>query len=593
MIELTLKAPNIRRAVSAVACLIWAVSAVAQPDAPANLYLGELRTWLRTNWYAGAFDDLGYNGARSQMFSYTDEQNGMVHGIYTHFAQPAENTTYLDPINAEHIIPQSFFGGISPMKSDLFNLRPAHGSANSARGNSMYGEVADATAQWYGVTANGTYTSQGSIPSDLDNWSERSGGLWEPRESVKGDLARMAFYFYVVYPTEAGPMTDLADPEVLYTWHLEDPVDAWEMQRNDRVEAVQGNRNFFVDHPDWVYNAWFYEGVLTEGCTDPVACNYNPEANASDGSCTYPAPGVDCDGNPTVACTLFFSEAAEGSSNNKYLEVFNPTPETVDLGAFGLAYVNNEPTSPGNFEVWVDFPAGSSIGPGEVFVIAHGSSDPSVLAAADMLFGNLSNGDDGFGLMQGTPADYVVVDLVGDWNGDPGSGWDVAGVPGATANHTLVRKPEVAVGNGGNWTSSAGTDASNSEWVVLEVDDWSDLGQHTSNVACSGTTCPDENNNGICDEDEGPVEPVLGCLYPAACNFNSSATADDGSCEFVSCIDLGCTYPEATNFAPAATNDDGSCMFGDAACVGDLNLDGLVATSDLLVFLSVFGESCP
>ena len=593
MIELKMKAAKCRRAVVAALSLFWAVGAVAQPDAPANLYLGELRDWLRTNWYVGAFDDLGYNGARSQMFSYTDEQSGLIHGVYTNFTQAAENTTYLDPINTEHIIPQSFFGGISPMKSDLFNLQPAHGSANSARGNSMYGEVADAAAQWYGVTASGAYTTQGSIPSELDNWSERSGALWEPRESMKGDLARMAFYFYVAYPTEAGPIENLADPEVLYSWHLNDPVDALEMQRNNRVEDVQGNRNFFVDHPEWVFNAWFYDGVLTEGCMDPVACNYNPEANASDGSCTYPAPGVDCDGNPTMACTLFFSEAAEGSSNNKYLEVFNPTPEVVDLAGYGLAYVNNDPTTPGTFEVWVDFPVGSSIGPGEVFLIAHNSADASIVAQADMVFGNLSNGDDGFGLVQGTPSDYVVVDLVGDWNGDPGSGWDVAGVAGATANHTLVRKPDVAVGNGGNWSISAGTDAANSEWVVLNSDDWSDLGQHTTSVSCSGTTCPDENNNGICDEDEVPNDPVFGCLYPAACNFDSAATVDDGSCEFVSCIDLGCTYPEATNFSPNATNDDGSCMFGEASCVGDLNLDGLVATSDLLVFLSVFGESCP
>lgn len=576
-----------------IAAMLVPMSGWAQPDAPSNLYLGELRSWLRANWYVGAFDDLGYNGARTQMFSYTDEQSGQVYGVYTGFSQPAQSVTYLDPINAEHVIPQSFFGGISPMKSDLFNLQPAHGSANSARGNSMYGEVADAAAQWYGIDAGGDYVTQGALPGNPDAWSERSGSLWEPRESLKGDLARMAFYFYTVYPTEAGSIEGLADPDVLYTWHLGDPVDDAEMTRNDRIAAVQGNRNFFVDHPDWVHNAWFYEGVLVPGCMDPFACNFNAEANTDDGSCTYPPAGFDCDGNPTVDCTLFISEVAEGSSNNKYLEIFNPTPEPVALGGYGLAYVTNEPAVPGTFEVWVDFPAGAVLEAGATFVVAHPSADPVILAEADMTFGNLSNGDDGFGLVEGTPADYTLVDLVGTWDGDPGAGWDVAGVAAATKDHTLVRKPTVATGNGGAWAASAGSDAADSEWVVLGADVWSDLAQHTSDVACSGTSCPDENGNGICDGDEEPAEPVGGCTYPAACNYDSSATADDGSCEFTSCVVLGCTYPGAENFDSLATDDDGSCTFAESGCVGDLNGDGLIATSDLLVFLSLFGTSCP
>lgn len=566
--------------------------ASAQPTAPDNLFLEDLRDWLRTNWYMGSFDDLGYNGARTQMFSYTDEQGGLIHGVYTGFTQGAEVTTYLNPINAEHIIPQSFFGGISPMKSDLFNLQPAHGSANSARGNGAYGEVTDATAQWYGVDASGNYVTQGAIPANADDWSERSGSIWEPRESMKGDLARMVFYFYCVYPTEAGSIEALGSTDMLYSWHLNDPVDAFEATRNDRIEAVQGNRNFFVDHPEWVFNAWMYDGDLILGCTQPFACNYNPDANSSDGSCVFPPSGFDCDGNPTVDCTLFFSEAAEGSSNNKYLEIFNPTPEPILLDGYGLGYVNNAPDVPGMFESWINFPAGTSIAAGETFVIAHTSADPTILAGADMTSGSLSNGDDGFGLLQGDPSSYTVIDMVGDWNGDPGTGWDVAGEAQATANHTLVRKAEVSEGNAGNWMASAGTNSSDSEWIVLESDDWSSLGLHTSDAACSGTSCPDLNENGICDGEEEPLEEIIGCSYPAACNYTSGATVDDGSCEFVSCIQLGCTYESASNFDAMATNDDGSCTFITNNCIGDLNLDGLVATSDLLIFLSVFGGAC-
>ncbi|MEE3163543.1 MAG: endonuclease, partial [Bacteroidota bacterium] len=135
-----------------------------QPDAPEGLNSEVLRTWLKAEWYDPYFDDLGYNGARTQMFGYTDEADGMVTGIYSGFQQPAAFVTYLDPINTEHIVPQSFFGSLSPMKSDLFNIRPTHGSANSARGNTPYGLVANESAQWYGVNPNGEYTTQGNIP---------------------------------------------------------------------------------------------------------------------------------------------------------------------------------------------------------------------------------------------------------------------------------------------------------------------------------------------------------------------------------------------------------------------------------------------
>ena len=95
---------------TAAAICIVATSAIAQPDAPAGLNSEALRDWLKAEWYNPYFSDLGYNGARSQMFGYTDELDGSIYCIYTGFEQASEYTTYLDPINTEHIIPQSFFG---------------------------------------------------------------------------------------------------------------------------------------------------------------------------------------------------------------------------------------------------------------------------------------------------------------------------------------------------------------------------------------------------------------------------------------------------------------------------------------------------
>ncbi|WP_306639503.1 endonuclease I family protein [Sanyastnella coralliicola] len=268
-----------------ITLVLLGLTSLAQPNPPAGTYLQDLRTWLKSNWYDGYFSDLGYNGAREQMYGFVDANNGMTECVYTGFQQAAEFVTFPNPINAEHLVPQSFFGSASPMRSDLHNLRPAHGSANSARANYPFGEVPDANAFWYGVTINGDYFSTTVEPGNSDEFSEREGSLWEPREEYKGDIARELFYFYTMYPTQAGDISLVADINVLYQWHLDDPASAEEMTRNNRAETVQGNRNPYIDFTDLVYNAWFWVEVL--GCTDPEASNYDINANTDDGSCEY------------------------------------------------------------------------------------------------------------------------------------------------------------------------------------------------------------------------------------------------------------------------------------------------------------------
>ena len=147
---------------------------------------------------------------------------------------------------------------------------------------------------------------------------------------------------------------------------------------------------------------------------------------------------------------LFFSEAAEGSSNNKYLEIYNPTSAVVDLSGYAFPSVSNAPSTPGVYEFWNAFPEGASVAPGDVYIIAHPSADAVIGAEADHTFTFLSNGDDGFMLVQGDETSFVQIDAVGDWNGDPGSGWEVAGVANGTKDHTIVRKSSVQTANGGD-----------------------------------------------------------------------------------------------------------------------------------------------
>ena len=228
-------------------------------------------------------------------------------------------------------------------------------------------------------------------------------------------------------------------------------------------------------------------GSIVLGCTDPLASNYNSTATQDDDSCIYP---------PAPMQNLFFSEYAEGSSNNKYLEIYNPSSETVDLSDYAFPSTSNAPDVPGEYEYWNTFDEGAQIAPNGLYIIAHPSSDPYILDFSDMTHPYLSNGDDGYALAYGTAEDYVLIDMIGDFNADPGSGWDVAGVTNGTKDHTLVRKCSVVEGNS-DWTSSAGTTADDSEWIVLDQNDWTNLGTHS-------TPCSDAD---------------FGCTDEAACNF--------------------------------------------------------------------------
>ena len=121
---------------------------------------------------------------------------------------------------------------------------------------------------------------------------------------------------------------------------------------------------------------------------------------------------------------LFFSEYAEGSINNKYLEIYNATDGNIDLSNYSLSSCSN---GCNDGENW-DYPNNVTFEAG----------------------------------------------TIGD---DPGSGWDVAGISNVTKDHTLVRKSSVVSGNNGSWGKSAG-DAESSEWEVYDQNFWDYLGSH-------------------------------------------------------------------------------------------------------------------
>jgi len=241
-------------------CLLFAalvLSALAQPPSDPEGRVGaELRTWLKDNWYTPYHTTLGYSTARMYMYNYIDNdpaRNSIfcVYGGYEHPWTYGGTGTNPPPINCEHTIPQSFFNSDDPMVSDIFHLYPSYDDWNSTRSNYPFSEIPDdsATKWMIGTTL---YTTKPT--GDIDLYSEFMPNTFEPREDHKGNLARSVFYFYTMYPSYN--MSQVGDLATFLAWHAADPVDAAEQARNNSIETYQGNRNPFIDHPDWVARAW-------------------------------------------------------------------------------------------------------------------------------------------------------------------------------------------------------------------------------------------------------------------------------------------------------------------------------------------------
>ena len=177
---------------------------------------------------------------------------------------------------------------------------------------------------------------------------------------------------------------------------------------------------------------------------------------------------------------LYFSEYAEGSSNNKYVEIYNASSMSVDLSNYQIKGTNNGTAWGDNGERELSLTG--TLASNSVYIISTDAADQSILNKADLSLPYESpvhyNGNDAIGIFgkDSSGSFTVVLDVIGVESSDPGpAGWNVAGVSGATKDHTLVRKASVTKGNT-NWENSAGTSSSDSEWEVKDIDDWTSLG---------------------------------------------------------------------------------------------------------------------
>jgi len=147
------------------------------------------------------------------------------------------------------------FGTDEGPGTDAHHLRPCDVSVNSARNN-----------RWFNYCDEPYYDDGGTILTE--SYTSYTDWFWQPRDAAKGDVARMIFYMATRYEGESGEPDlevidyipsdkDTKDPihaklEALLDWNEEDPVDDFERNRNEVVYSYQGNRNPFVDHPEYV-----------------------------------------------------------------------------------------------------------------------------------------------------------------------------------------------------------------------------------------------------------------------------------------------------------------------------------------------------
>lgn len=208
-----------------------------------------------------------YDGTRD-LYKYTDCENNNKTKLSLFYCGETVSSTWDSgrTYNREHTWPNSKSNSGSEYtkrETDIIMLRPTNPSYNSSRGNDAYGE---------------------------------SSGYFHPNKfagttyDVRGDVARAILYVYVRWGGDSsnndglfnymwGKSGVIESKEVLLKWMQEDPVDTWEMGRNDSTESITGTRNIFIDYPELAF-ILFGEQVPSDYTT--------PSGNAKNGTSSTP-----------------------------------------------------------------------------------------------------------------------------------------------------------------------------------------------------------------------------------------------------------------------------------------------------------------
>jgi len=276
-------------------------------DGTDNLYGEALKSVLNNiidNHYELSYDDL-----RDFVLKNTDEDpNNSSNIILFYTGRSQSKTTFgggADQWNREHVWAKSHgdFGDSPPCGTDAHHVRPTDASVNSTRGNKDFDNGGNA------IYDNGY----------LAGWTDADS--WEPRDDVKGDVARIIFYMATRYEGEGGELdleavdavnTD-PNPEhgklsTLLEWNQLDPPDEFEQNRNDVIYGYQNNRNPFIDHPEFVNYIWGNE-------TPELMANFTANAHSGNIPLTVSFTDISSGGEEIVSWDWDFDNDGSIDSN--------------------------------------------------------------------------------------------------------------------------------------------------------------------------------------------------------------------------------------------------------------------------------------
>ena len=247
--------------------MLLSLCATVTADVPHNYYTaldGKKKEALKTAAHEviRPHTVVTYNSLFPTQFPKTDVYPELYNGQKRWWEMYSDNVYYVSRgwsgMNREHSFPKSWWGGDNnEAYTDLFHLYPSESDANMAKSNYPLGEVEDATFD-NGVTRVGYAVSgQGG----------GAGKVFEPADEYKGDFARTYFYVVTAYQDFTWKYTYMAQQgdyptlkpwavDLLLDWHRRDPVSQKEIDRNEAVYKIQGNRNPFIDFAELAEYIW-------------------------------------------------------------------------------------------------------------------------------------------------------------------------------------------------------------------------------------------------------------------------------------------------------------------------------------------------
>lgn len=199
------------------------------------------------------------------------DKNGNVIWFYTGTSVPFSGFGgSVGATNREHVWPKDG-GDAFPEKSgpgsDAHHLRPTETQLNSTRGSKNFDEVAQTSANI--VKENGS-SGYGNSAYGADALCYSSGSFFYPAKGYRGATARILFYmqtrwgdhdqYNLEFVDGAGSSKTIGKISTLLKWHLEEPPTEEEIRRNEAVFGLQGNRNPFIDHPEYAAQIYCYDG---------------------------------------------------------------------------------------------------------------------------------------------------------------------------------------------------------------------------------------------------------------------------------------------------------------------------------------------